>query len=68
MLHAARLHENIHHICESLENKSGGDDFFLFSQSPPPELFLEIRFDQWYKYNVFDKFLKLRQILADHDQ
>ena len=30
MLHAARLHENIHRICESLENKSsGGDDLFL---------------------------------------
>ena len=46
MLHAARLHENIHRICQSLENKSGGDDFISFSQSPPPELFLEIRFDR----------------------
>ena len=29
LTHAARLHENIHRICESLENKSGGDDLFL---------------------------------------
>ena len=57
MLHAARLHENIHRICESLENKSGGDDLFLSHNRLHLSCSSRFVFDQLYKYNVFDKFL-----------
>ena len=55
MLHACcTLHENIHRICGSLENKRWRRWFISFSQSLPPELSIKIQSSVFiYKYNVF---------------
>ena len=68
MLHAARLYENIHRICESLENKSGGDDLFLSRNRL--HLSCSSRFVLINYINTMSSinFFKLRKILADQDQ
>ena len=67
MLHAARLHENIHRICEFLENKSGGDDLFLSRNRL--HLSCSSRFVLINYINTMSSinFFALRKILADHD-
>ena len=55
MLHACcTLHENMHRICGSLENKRWRRWFISFSQSLPPELSIKLQSSVFiYKYNVF---------------
>ena len=55
MLHACcTLHENMHRICGSLENKRWRRLFIYFSQSLPLELSIKVQsFVFIYKYNVF---------------
>ena len=55
MLHACcTLHENMHRICGSLENKRWRRWFLSFSQSLPPELSIKLQSSVFiYKYNVF---------------
>ena len=48
------LHENMHRICGSLENKRWRRWFIYFSQSLRPELSINIKSSVFiYKYNVF---------------
>ena len=55
MLHACcTLHENMHHICGSLENNRWRRWFVSFSQSLPPELSIKLQSSVFiYKCNVF---------------
>ena len=59
VLHACcTLHENMHHICGSLENKRWWRWFISFSQSLPPELSIKLQSSVFiYKYNVLPNFL-----------
>ena len=68
LTHAARLHENIHRICESLENKSGGDDLFLSRNRL--HLSCSSRFVLINYINTMSSinFFRLRKILGDQDQ
>ena len=65
---AARLHENIHRICESLENESGGDDLFLSRNRLHLSCSSRIVLINYINTMSSINFLKLRKILADHDQ
>ena len=67
MLHACcMLHENMHRICGSLENKRWRRRFISSSQSLPPELSIKLQNSVFiYKYNVFPQFLAERFVQTE---
>ena len=67
MLHAScTLHENMHRICGSLENKRWRRRFISSSQSLPPELSIKLQNSVFvFKYNVFPLFLAERFVQTE---